>query len=78
MIKIAFSLFLPPSNMHMFNVKNYDGILCEINVLRLRTDDNSNNTLISIIESSNTLDIVLPITNALGHLNINCFYGELR
>lgn len=51
----------------MFKVKDFDGVLDEINtLLRLHNgDDDSNNTLKSIIESSNEMKTVMPLANAL-------------
>lgn len=51
----------------MFKVKNFDGVLDEINILlRLHNGDNdSNNTLKSIIESSNKMKTIMPLANAL-------------
>lgn len=65
-IKKAFSLFPPGSDMS--KVTDFEGILCEINILRLNTDDDSNNTLKLIMESSNKLKTVIPLANALCRL----------
>ncbi|CAI6352853.1 unnamed protein product [Macrosiphum euphorbiae] len=65
-IKKAFSLFPPGSDLS--KVTDFDGILCEINILRLNTDNDYNNTLKSIMEPSNKLKTVIPSANALCRL----------
>jgi hypothetical protein len=67
-IKKAFCLFPPGSDLS--KVTDFVGILCEINILRLNTDNGYNNTLKSIMESSNKLKTVIPSANAFMSLSI--------
>lgn len=63
-MKNAFTLF-PPS-YDVSNVTDYDGALCEINILRLQTDKSS--SLQEVMRLSNKLKTVIPIANSLCRL----------
>jgi len=63
-IKNAFTLFPPSSDMS--KVSDFDGSLCEVNILRQKTDDCK--TLNEVIDISNKLKTVIPTANYLCRL----------
>ena len=63
-IKKAFSLFPPSSDMS--KLTDYDGSLCEINILRLQSEDCK--TLNEIKDICNKLKTVIPTANSLCRL----------
>lgn len=63
-VKNACSLFPPSSDMS--KVTDFDGSLCEINILRLQTDDCT--TLTEIASIANKLKTVIPTANSLCRL----------
>lgn len=63
-VEKAFSLF--PRNSDMSNVTDFNSALCEINILRLQTENDK--SLANVMDVANKLKTIIPMANALCRL----------